>query len=116
MHAAAAFEAAFDFTSFRPLLTGPAASALTYFVMMRIWHAAAPPAAAVKGLFCHDLLAGPAAASEYEVAELIRPAVAASAAAKGNVGCLFDLAVHMFELVLRLIWSLVGASGLCGIF
>ena len=41
VHAAAAFEAAFDFTSFRSLLTGPAASALASFAM-RIWNARIP--------------------------------------------------------------------------
>ena len=108
MHAAAAFEAAFNMTSFRSLLTGPAASAQACLATMKIWHAAAAPAAAVKGFFHHDLLSEPAAASEYEVADLIQPAVAASAAAKGNDGCLSDLATHAFEMVLRLIWSLVG--------
>ena len=114
VHAAGAFEAAFVFTSFRSLLTGQAASAQAYLATMS-WHAAAAPAAAVKGFFHHDLLAEPAAASECEVAELIQPAVAASAAAKGNDGCLSDLAIHVFEMVLRLIWSLVVVSGLCGI-
>ena len=115
VHAAAAFEAAFVLTSFRSLLTGPAASAQTYFVTVRIWHAAAAPAAAVKGFFHHDLLAEPAAASEYEVVDLIQQAVAASAAAKDHDGCLSDLAKHVFELVLRFFWSLVCAFGLCAI-
>ena len=115
VHAAAAFEVAFDFTSFRSLFTGPAAFAQAYLATMKIWHAAAAPAAAVKGFFHHDLLAEPAAASEYEVEDLIQPAVAASAAAKGNDGCLSDHANHVFEMVLRLIWSLVGASGVCEI-
>ena len=52
------------------------------------WHSAAASAAGDSGFFLHDLLDEPAAASENEVAELIQPAVAASAAAKGNVGCL----------------------------
>ena len=115
VHAAAAFEAAFVFTSFRSLRTGPAASTQAYSATMRIWHAAAAPAAAVKGFFNHDLLAEPAAASEYEVVDLLQPAVAASAAAKGNDGCLSDLAKHVFDMVLRLIWSLVCAFGLCAI-
>ena len=107
------FEAAFVLTSFRSLLTGPAASAQTYFATVRIWHAAAAPAAAVKGFFHHGLLAERAAASEYEV--VIQPAVAASAAAKDHDGCLSDLAKHVFELVLRFLWSLVCAFGLCAI-
>ena len=40
VHAEAAFDAAFDFTSFRSLLTGPAASAQAHLATMRIWHAA----------------------------------------------------------------------------
>ena len=89
------------------------ASAQAYFATVRIWHAAAAPGAAVKGFFHHDVLAEPAAASEYEVVDLIQPAVAASAAAKDHDGCLSDLAKHVFELVLRFIWSLVCAFGLC---
>ena len=115
VHAAAAFEAAFESTLFHSLLTGPAASAQAYLATMKTWHAAAAPAAAVKGFFHRDLLAEPAAASECEVVDLIQPAVAASAAAKGNDGCLCDLANHVFEMVLRVIWSLVGAFGLCGL-
>ena len=84
MHAAAAFEASFDCTVFRSLLMGPAAFAQVYLATMKTWHAAAAAAAAVKGFFHHDLLAEPAAASEYEVVDLIQPAVAASAAVKGK--------------------------------
>ena len=110
VHAAAAFEAAFALTTFGSLLTGPAASAQTTFATVRIWLAAAAPAAAVKGFFHHDLLAEPAAASEYEVVDLIQPA--ASAAAKDHDGCLSDFARHVFEWVLRFFWSLVCVSGL----
>ena len=112
MHAAAVFEAAFALTMFGSLLTGPAASAQTFIATVKIWHAAAAPAAAVKRFFHHDLLAEPAAASEYEVVDLIQPAVAASAAAKDQDGCLPDFARHVFELVLRFFWSLVCVSGL----
>ena len=112
VHAVAAFEAASALTMFGSLLTGPAASAQTFFATVKIWHAAAAPAAAVKRFFHHDLLAEPAAASEYEVVDLIQPAVAASAAAKDQDGCLPDFTRHVFELVLRFFWSLVCVSGL----
>ena len=112
VHAVAAFEAASALTMFGSLLTGPAASAQTFFATVKSGHAAAAPAAAVKRFFHHDLLAEPAAASEYEVVELIQPAVAVSAAAKDQDGGLPDSPGHVFELVLRFFWSLVCVSGL----
>ena len=96
VHAAAVFEAAFDSTLFRSLLTGPAASAQAYLATMKTWHAAAAPAAAVKGFFHHDLLAEPAAASECEVVDLIQPAAADS----GEFNCFEDGADSEGECVL----------------
>ena len=108
VHAAAAFEAAFVFASFRSLLTEPAASAQTYFATVRIWHAAAAPAAAVKGFFHYDLLAEPAVASEYEVVNLIQPTVAATRKTMTVVCLILQNTCSS--------WFLVCASGLCTIF
>ena len=91
VHAAAAFEAALDFTSLRSLLSGPAAFALPLDEKMVRLHAAAASAAAA---FC------------YRVMEIVQRAAAACAAAQGNVACLSDSRVRVGSPIdLELGWS-----------
>ena len=114
--AAAAFAAAFDFASLRSLLTIPAAFALAFDAKIVRWHAATASAAPDSRFFLHDLLDEPPAAFCCQVKEIVQRAAAAIAAAIDIVRCLSASVIHVFELVLRWYWDLVGASGLRGIF